>query len=130
MNLRLLVIATVSLALSGCALFGSRVKPIEVKTVAEERVPLNLDMPAPFAATPPQWILITPANSQRVWDRLRENRTDQVLFALTDDGYESISVDMAKLRNIIEQQRQIILEYKKYYEAPKKPPAVKDGDKP
>lgn len=106
--------------LSGCSIFGPRVKPIEVQTVAQERTPLNLEMPPPFRATPPQWIVITPSNSQGVWDKLRQNRADQVLFGLTDDGYESISVDMARLRNIIEQQRQIILEYKKYYEPPPK----------
>lgn len=118
---RVILAAAMSLTLTGCSIFGERVKPIEVKTVVQERTPLNLEMPQPFTATPPRWILITPSNSQRVWDRLRDSRTDQVLFGLTDDGYESISVDMAKLRNIIEQQRQIIIEYKKYYESPVKP---------
>lgn len=118
---RIFVVLGLAVVLSGCSIFGPSVKPIEVKTVAQERTPLNLEMPPPFRAAPPQWIVITPNNSQSVWDKLRQNRTDQVLFGLTDDGYESISVDMARLRNIIEQQRQIILEYKKYYEPlPKK----------
>lgn len=124
------VVVTLMSLLSGCGVFGSRVKPIETRTVAEERVPLNLDLPPPFRAEPPNWIVITPANSLRVWDKLRQSRSDQVLFGLTDDGYESISVDMAKLRNIIEQQRQIILEYKKYYEPAKPVDKDKSGARP
>jgi len=42
------------------------------------------------------------------------------LFGLTDDGYESLSVTMAELRNHIAAQRQIIIKYKEYYE-PAKP---------
>ncbi len=111
-----------SLLLTGCAsfnLFGNRVKPVEIQTKAVERTPLNLDAPAPLKSKPVEWILITPQNAEEVWAKLREKNADLVLFGLTDDGYEELSMTMAELRNYIAAQRQVIIKYKEYYE-PKK----------
>ena len=111
-----------SLLLTGCAsfnLFGSRVKPVEIQTKAVERTPLNLEAPAPLKSKPVEWILITPQNAEEVWTKLREKNADLVLFGLTDDGYEELSMTMAELRNYIAAQRQIIIKYKEYYEPEK-----------
>jgi hypothetical protein len=111
-----------SLLLTGCAsfnLFGSRVKPVEIQTKAVERTPLSLAAPAPLKSKPVEWILITPQNAEEVWARLREKNADLVLFGLTDDGYEELSMTMAELRNYIAAQRQIIIKYKEYYEPEK-----------
>ena len=116
-----LVLAT-SILLSGCASFsllGSRVKPLEIQTKAVERTPLNLEAPAPLKSKPVEWILITPQNAEEVWAKLKEKNADLVLFGLTDDGYEELSMTMAELRNYIAAQRQLIIKYKEYYE-PKK----------
>jgi hypothetical protein len=43
-----------------------------------------------------------------------------VLFALTDDGYEELSIDIAQIRALIAQQRDIIIRYREYYEPKKK----------
>ena len=123
MNVRLLLTAiTLPLLVSGCASFGWRsdVKPVEIQTRAVERTPLNLKTPEPFRARDMEWIIITPENAESVWKRLKESNTDVVLFAVTDDGYETLALTMAELRNIIAQQRAIILKYKEYYE-PGKP---------
>jgi hypothetical protein len=64
-------------------------------------------------------VVITPQNAEEVWKKLSQENTDLVLFALTDDGYESLAITMAELRNFIAQQRTIILQYKNYYEPPK-----------
>jgi len=109
--------------LSGCAsfsLFGDRVKPVEIQTKAVERTRLNLPDPAPLKSNPVEWILITPANAEQVFAQLKEKNADLVLFGLTDDGYESLSVTIAELRNYIAAQRQIIIKYREYYE-PAKP---------
>jgi hypothetical protein len=118
-NARILLTAIIlPLFASGCASFGWRsdVKPIEVQTKAVERTPLNLRQPEPFRARDLEWIVITPENAPEVWKRLKESNTDLVLFGLTDDGYETLSLGMAELRNFIAQQRSIILKYKEYYE--------------
>lgn len=124
MNVQQSLIRTTSLLLvasllSGCAsfgLFGDRVKPIEIQTKAVERTRLNLPDPAPLKNNPVEWVLITPANAEQVFAQLKEKNVDLVLFGLTDDGYESLSVTIAELRNYIAAQRQIIIKYREYYE--------------
>lgn len=120
---RLLLIAIIPLVtgLQGCALLAwNAVKPVEVQKKAVERTPLNLPDPQPIRPSTPNWILITPANADKIWAELKQKNTDLVLFALTDDGYEELAVDMATIRNFIAQQREIIIKYREYYE-PKKP---------
>ena len=126
-----------TLSLQGCAWLSLWTKkdpePVTVVKKAEERVPLNLTQPQPLKMTPPRWIVITPANAARVWKELQDSKTDVVLFALTDDGYERLATDILSIRNFLEQQQQIILEYKKYYEPEKKDdkkPEKKDDKKP
>jgi hypothetical protein len=124
-NVRPLQILTISLlliSLSGCAsfsLFGSRVKPVQIETKAVERTRLDLPMPAPLQPRSPQWILITPENSEQIWEKLKAENKDLVLFGLTDDGYEELSINMVEIRNFIASQRQIIIKYKEYYESEK-----------
>jgi len=116
-----ILLLTSLLLLSGCASFGwkSSVKPIEIQTKAVERTRLNLADPAPLKARELSWVIITPENAGEVWKKLKEENTDLVLFAITDDGYEQLAVTMAELRNLIAQQRTIILKYKEYYEPEK-----------
>ena len=123
MNVRHLLIATILPLISGCASFGwtSSVKPIEVQTKAVERTRLNLADPAPLKGRELNWIVVTPENAEEVWKKLKEENTDLVLFAITDDGYEQLALSMAELRNFIAQQRAIIVKYKEYYEPPKTP---------
>ena len=106
--------------LQGCALLGWKaIEGIEIKKKAVERTPLNLADPQPLKPTAPQWRVITPENQAQVFAELKSKNIDQVLFALTDDGYEELSVDIAQIRALIAQQRDIIVKYREYYE-PKK----------
>jgi hypothetical protein len=108
--------------LSGCAsfsLFGKRVQPVEVKTVAVERTPLSLRDPAPLEPRVPQWIIITPENADKIWADLEAKKSNLVLIALTDKGYEELAVTMVEIRNFINMQRQIIIKYREYYEPEK-----------
>ena len=124
MNVRISLIATFLLPLiSGCSIlpkWGSDVKPIEVKTVAQEKTRLNLKEPAPLEARDVQWIVITPENAEAVFQKLRDENIDVVLIGLTDVGYEQLSLTMAEIKNYIAQQKAIIVKYKEYYE-PAKP---------
>ena len=63
-----------------------------------------------------EWFVITPDNVDKVWEQLKKKDKDLVLFGLTDDGYERLSINMAEIRNFINTQRVIILKYKDYYE--------------
>lgn len=127
MNARILLTAiTLPLLISGCSTFGwkSDVKPVEIQTKAVERTPLNLPDPAPLKARELEWVVITPETADAVFKKLKEKNVDIVLFAITDDGYEALSVTMAEIRNHIAQQRNIIIKYREYYE-PKKEEAKK-----
>jgi len=122
----LLIAITLPLVLSGCGSFGWKgVQPVEIQKRAVERTPLNLPDPAPPRARELEWIIITPDNAAATWQRLRDANTDVVLFALTDDGYETLALTMAELRNFIAQQRGIILKYREYYEPKKADEAAK-----
>ena len=125
MNARILLTAiTLPLLISGCSVLGwkSDVKPIEIQTKAVERTPLNLAEPTPLKGRELDWIVITSENAEEVFKRLREKNVDVVLFAITDEGYEALSLSMAEIRNYIAQQRAIIIKYKEYYEPRKDEP--------
>ncbi len=105
--------------LTACTSFSfgkSKVKPIEIENVEVERIKLNLDPPTPLRPRVTQWIVITPENADKVWEDLKKNNNNLVLFAVTGDGYEELSITMAEIRNFINTQRQIIIKYKEYYE--------------
>lgn len=126
--MRILIIsllAASSLLLSGCfsfPKFGSSkpVEPIEIRTVPVEKTPLALESPQPLRLKPVEWIVITPQNWEEVFKQMQSKEHNLVLFGLTSDGYQSLAVTIAELRNLINTQRIIIEKYKEYYE-PKKP---------
>ncbi len=114
-----LILFIAPLLLSGCAgfsIFGDREKPISIQTQAVERTRLNLTPPAPLTPRATRWIVITPENAEQVWKDLQARNIDLVLFAITDDGYEEMSMTHAEIRNFINLQRQIIIKYQEYYE--------------
>lgn len=118
--LRSLTLIIPLLLLSGCASlwpFGSDpVQPVVVETKAIERSPLNLPDPTPLKPSDLKWIVITPENAEKVWADLEKNGNDLVLFAVTDNGYESLAVTMMEIRNFIDKQKTIIVKYREYYE--------------
>lgn len=116
MKLAIVSLIAVTLALSGCAGFGFGVKPIEIVSKPIERMPLNLSQPAPLKLKRIQWIVVTPGNVDSVFERMASEKQNQVLFAVTDQGYMELAMTMAEIRNFINTQRQIVIQYKQYYE--------------
>ena len=126
-NVPVLWIPLLSLSLiSGCASlwpFGSKseVKEIQIQKKEIERTRLDLPVPPPLKAREMQWFVVTPENIDQVWAKLKEQGSDLVVFALTDDGYQELAMTMAEVRNYIASQRAIIVKYKEYYEPTKTP---------
>lgn len=110
------------ISLQGCALFSGWDKEGSISIFKKEhsRIPLDLSDPPPLKPSVPKWIVVTPENQAQVFEDLKQRRIDQVLFALTDDDYEELSIDAAQIRNHISQQREILNRYREYYE-PKTP---------
>ena len=102
-----------SLSLSAC---GTPVKKIEVATAPLERVPLNLPNIDKVNLEDVSWVLITPENAEKVWADLEKKKYDIVLFGLTDKGYENLSVNLAKIRQMVLQQKSVIAAYRNYYD--------------
>lgn len=126
MNVHHLLIPILSLLLlSGCASLSvpglgksKDIKPIEVISKPAEKTPLNIPELSPLKTRDFEWIVITQANAEEVWKKLKEKNMDVVLIGLSDEGYQELAVTMAELRNYIASQRAIILKYKDYYEKP------------
>lgn len=130
MNVRLLsIVLILPLLINGCSILPKwgrdEVKPIEIKTQAVERTRLNLKDPSPIKGRELNWIIVTPENVDEVWKKLKDNKTDVVLFAITDDGYEQLAMTMAEVRTYIAQQRAILMKYREYYEPETKPDTTK-----
>ena len=109
-------------SLAGCAsfdFFGEKVKPIEVVSKPIEKTPLNIVMPEPLSVKPVEWIVVTPENAEEVFGKLKAEGKDVVVLAMTPDGYQRLAITMADIRTLIATQRQIIIQYKEYYEPPK-----------
>ena len=95
----------------------SSVKKIETVKTEVKRAPLNLDRPEPIVMDELNWIIINSENAEEVFAKLKEQGTDPVLFGLTDDEYEDLSMNFAQIRNYIIQQGFVIDKYKEYYES-------------
>jgi hypothetical protein len=114
------LLVAASIALSGCSfLFRKPVEPVQVVTKPAEKTPLSIENPQPLRLKSLDWIVITPQNWEEVFSQMQSKDQSLVLFGLTSDGYQALSVTIAELRNLINTQRIIIQKYKDYYEPTK-----------
>lgn len=108
-----LICSTIALlVLSGC---GAKVAPVEIRTSPAARPTLVLPSADVIKTRPVEWIVITEDNYQEVFAKLKASGKDVVLFGLTDEGYENLSLNVGDLRTYIEQKNAIIIAYKAYY---------------
>ena len=112
------IVQVISIILVGIILTScSSVKKIETVKTEVKRAPLNLDRPEPIVMDELNWIIINSENAEEVFAKLKEKGTDPVLFGLTDDEYEDLSMNFAQIRNYIIQQNFVLDKYKEYYES-------------
>jgi hypothetical protein len=62
-----------------------------------------------------EWVIITKDNFADVMKNMESRGQNVVLFAVTPEGYQNLSLSVAELRKFIVQQQSIILSYKTYY---------------
>ena len=67
----------------------------------------------------------TPGHIDNVWKKA----TKDSLFAVTSNGYENMSLNVAELTKVIKQLQSQIEAYKEYYQAEKKPKEEPNGKK-
>lgn len=110
---QLILIALMATMLTACS---SVPRILDFNSAPIERSPLVLPEVDTFSSREVQWVVVTPENVNNVIRDLEKSDNNIVLFALTDDGYENLSLNMADIIKLIRQQRAIIAAYEQYYE--------------
>ena len=62
---------------------------------------------------------MTSENAEEVFKKMEEQGLDPVLFGLTDNDYQLLSKNFARIRNQLKIQNDLIDKYKEYYESEK-----------
>jgi len=111
--LNVLVLLTLTIFLTSCA----GVKELSIFKEEVKRQPLALEKPTPLQMEKIQWIIVTSENAEEVFKKMEEQGLDPVLFGLTDNDYQLIAKNFARIRNQLKIQNDIIDKYKEYYES-------------
>jgi len=109
---------TLSLALVGC---GGAARVVE-KPVMVERQRLIVPELQPVDQVNIEWVVLTKDNFEAKVREAEESGTQFVVFALTPQGYQNLSINVAEMRRFVVQQNAVLAAYKKYYDTPQEPP--------
>jgi|SaaInlV_165m_DNA_2_1040747.scaffolds.fasta_scaffold00019_124 hypothetical protein len=115
--LKEIIVGTSILALGPFALSGCSTNPpkVAIQVKPAVRVPLNLPSTDTINQREVKWIIVTPENVDDVFHKLSKESVDGAIFGLTDTGYENLSLNMAAIRKLVQQQQAIIIAYEEYY---------------
>lgn len=97
------------LLLTGC----NSTEQLQVSTTTVTRPPLVVQDPDIIISRPVEWVIITPENIEEVFSSLPPGTA---LFAVTAEGYSNLALNLSDTRALVEQQAQIIIAYRNYYE--------------
>jgi PBP1b-binding outer membrane lipoprotein LpoB len=111
---------TLALLVSGCSLLASQPESVEISTKPVEKPELELPAADELRLRNLEWTLITPENVDQIIEQAEASGRPLVFFALTDEGYENLSLNIADIRAFIQQQDSIIAAYENYYEESQK----------
>ena len=84
------------------------------------RAELNLDKPTALQLEQIKWIIITSENADEVFEKMKEQGIDPVLFGLNDKDFQLIAKNFAQIRNQLKITNDLLDKYKEYYETPVK----------
>ena len=102
------------LLLAGCS--SNKPQPIEISAKPIDKPELILPPIEPLRLKDVEWIIITAENAQEVFAQLLKDKKDPMLIGLTDDGYETLSLNMSDIMTLIAKQKTVIAAYQNYYE--------------
>ena len=117
LNLKLIQSVLVSLILVTFLTSCSSVKELSIFKEEVPRQELNLQKPTPLEMEKIHWIIITSENSEEVFAKMKEDGMDPVLFGLTDDDFQLLSKNFARIRNQLKVTNDLLDKYKEYYES-------------
>ena len=64
---------------------------------------------------PVDWVVITPENAQKEFEKMEAVGKTPSLFALDGSNYENLSINMQQLLQLISEQKAVIIAYDNYY---------------
>ena len=112
--IKIVLIASFGLfLLSGCG--NNAQKMIEISTSPVQKPELTVPNADQLNLRDVRWVVITKDNFQEKTQELFRNGEPVVFFALTERGYENLSMNINDLRTHIEQKNNIIMAYRGYY---------------
>ena len=105
-------------SLTGCQAFSFRPDPPPPVTITEIRtVPLKVyqpPSPASLQLHDVSWFVLTEENLEEKLEQIRDLQMDGVvLFAITPDDYEKMAGNLQEVKRFVNQQRNLILYYRK-----------------
>jgi len=101
------------LTISGCS--STMPQRIEVSAKPIDKPELVLPDADGLRMKEVEWVLLTPENFEEKLKDFEKSGRPIVFFALTDEGYENISMNFSSIRAYIQQQQAIIAAYENYY---------------
>jgi len=101
--------------LTGCLRLNDIPEPIQIRTKPIEKPELTLPKADELVQRKVEWVLITPENHEDAFIQVKDKGRPLVLFGLTDESYENISLNLSDIRMYISQQHAIIDAYENYY---------------
>lgn len=86
---------------------------VEVRTVETARPAPVVPEIDQLSLRPIEWLIITPENVDEKFNEIKNGEV--VLFALTTEDYENISLNLSDVRAAMDQQKKIIAVYKSQF---------------
>jgi uncharacterized protein YjcR len=88
---------------------------LEIKVSPVKQVNLTLPKVDPLILEQLEWWIVNKDNAEDIFKELEKKGYDEVIFGVTDKGYEILSVNNAKILSLVQQQRAIIYAYEQYH---------------
>jgi hypothetical protein len=111
----------IAIALCGMLAGCSGTTQVITKPEYVVRPPIQLPEPEPVNQLPLEWAVITQKNLEQRLKELKGPNGDVVVFALTPEDYQSLSLNAAELRRYIQALRAYMKIMRDYYERPIQP---------
>lgn len=109
---KLLILLSCIVLFTGCAH-----DEILIQNEVVKKTPLNLKNPEAIKLNNIEYIVVTDKNAVSVFNKLKSENKEQVLYAITVEDYEMLSLNLSYIKKYIIEQQLIIKSYKDYYES-------------
>ena len=106
---RLLILVSILFLVSGCSMLRVLTSPIE-------KTPLSLVELDPLELNNVEFVVVTRDNAMQILDAFEKQGKKPVIIGMSGKDYKILAIDIDKIKNYIELQKEIIRKYKEYYE--------------